>query len=109
VFQKGYYLFDVFTFSFILIFITLIYIPFLLRSIKAYRSVDNPTYKKGFISLSFMALCFILVFICFLIDRTLILLGSFGFTLFYFMGWAFVVLGFLGAYLGYIRPKSKEE
>ena len=109
VFQKGNYLFDVILFGLILIFIALIYILFMLNSIKAYRSVDNPSYKKGFLSLSFMALCFTLVFISFLIDRTLIFLGSFGFTFFYFMGWAFVILGFLGAYLGYINPKSKEE
>jgi hypothetical protein len=50
-----------------------------------------------------------MVFVFTLLDRITIIMGSQGFTIFYFMAWIFVIVGFLGAYLGYIRPKSTEE
>ena len=72
------------------------------------KSVDDPTYKRAFQALAFMSLCLVLVMLMFLIDRIIILLGNPEFTIFYFLAWIFVILAFLGAYLGYIRPKSAE-
>jgi hypothetical protein len=85
----------------------IIYLSFASRSFQSYRATREAYYKKAFLSLAVMSICFILVFIMFLIDRLLILLGSPGFTVFYFLAWSFAVLGILGAYLGYIKPKSK--
>ena len=79
----------------------------MLSSFNHYRSVKDPEYKKAFLSLALMSLSFILVLVMFLIDRILILFGDPGFTIFYFMAWIFVLIGFLEAYLGYIKSKSK--
>ncbi|MHA1489941.1 MAG: hypothetical protein ACTSRI_09815 [Promethearchaeota archaeon] len=109
IYERGNTLLDVFAFLFLLIFMSMIYIPFMLRSIETYKSVDETFYKKAFFSLAIMSLCFMLVLFGFLIDRVFILLGSPGFTIFYFLAWSFVIVAMLGAYLGYVNPKSKEK
>ncbi|TFG22862.1 MAG: hypothetical protein EU532_14030 [Promethearchaeota archaeon] len=108
IYQRGLVILDVLAFLFLLILISIIYIPFMISSFTHYKSVSDPDYKKAFLSLALMSLSFILVLLMFLIDRILILFGDPGFTMFYFMAWIFVLLGFLEAYLGYIKPKSKE-
>ena len=55
-----------------------------------------------------MSLSFVLILFCFLIDRIYILMGDFGFTLFYYLGWIFVIIGVIGADLGYLQLKEKE-
>ncbi|MFX1339052.1 MAG: hypothetical protein ACFFDK_10615 [Promethearchaeota archaeon] len=107
IYQRGVTILDVFAFLFLLILISIVYIPFMISSFKYYKSVSDPEYKKAFLSLALMSLSFILVLLMFLIDRILILFGDPGFTIFYFMAWTFVIIGFLEAYLGYIKPKSK--
>ena len=86
----------------------MVYIPFMMSSLTTSKSVDDPIYKKAFQALAIMSLFLVLVMVMFLFDRIMILLGSPGFTIFYFLAWIFVVLAFLAAYLGYIRPKSSE-
>jgi hypothetical protein len=108
IYQRGTIIFDVLAFLFLLVLMSIVYIPFMISSFNHYKSVNDPDYKKAFLSLALMSLSFILVLLMFLIDRILILFGDPGFTLFYFMAWIFVIIGFLGAYLGYIKPKSKE-
>ena len=109
IYVRGNTLFDVFAFLFVFIYMSMIYFPFMIQSYKLYKSVDEKIYKNAFLSLSVMSLFFILVLLGFLLDRVLILLGSPGFTIFYFLAWSFVIIGMLGAYLGYISPKSKEK
>ncbi len=106
-YQRGNTFLDVLAFLFVLIYLSMIYIPFLIRSFNTYKKVNEQVYKKAFLSLVIMSLSFMLVFLSFLIDRILILLGDPGFTIFYFMGWTLVVIGIMGAYFGYIRPKDK--
>ena len=92
-----------------LIFMAMIYLVFMYRTLVAYKLVERPIFRKAFLSLAIMAICFILIFVCFLIDRILILLLDIpGFTLFYYLAWAFTILGILCAYLGYIRPEAGE-
>ncbi|MFX1444748.1 MAG: hypothetical protein ACFFHV_15155 [Promethearchaeota archaeon] len=109
IYERGNTLLDAINFLNILIFMAAIYISFIIRLLKAYRTVNDPTFKRAFLSLAIMSLSFILTFIFVLIDRITIIMGSQGFTIFYFLAWSFVIVGFLGAYLGYIRPKSTEE
>jgi lipopolysaccharide export LptBFGC system permease protein LptF len=86
---------------------SMIYIAFLYRSIKAYKGVKESIYKKAFLSLAAMALCYMLIFLNFLIDRIFILVLNIpGFTLFYYLAWAFAIIGIVCAYLGYIKPEA---
>ncbi len=107
VYQRGNTMLDVFAFLLVFIFMFMIYIPFMVRALNSYRSVSEPIFKKAFLSLAIMSVSFTLVFFCFLIDRVLILLGSPGFTIFYFLAWSFVIVSIVFAYLGYIKPKAK--
>lgn len=109
VYERGNTLLDAINFLNILIFMAAIYISFIIRLMEAYKTVSDPTFKRAFLSLAIMSLSFILTFIFVLIDRITIIMGSQGFTIFYFLAWSFVIVGFLGAYLGYIRPKSRED
>jgi len=105
-YQRGNTLLDVFAFLLIFVFMAAIYIPFFFRAFQSYRSTDNETFKNAFLSLALIWIAFILIPLNFLFDRILILLGGPGFSVFYFLAWVFGILGMLGAYFGYIRPKS---
>jgi hypothetical protein len=106
-YEPGNVLLDAIAFLLIFIFMAMIYFPFLVRSYQSYRLAEREIFKKAFLSLCLMSLFFILVPFNFLIDRLTILTGGSGFTLFYFLAWIFVFLGIIGAYFGYIRPKSE--
>jgi len=107
IFQKGNLLFDVLTFFFVFIFMTLVYLPFMLDAMKAYKSTDHPGFRKSFLSLSIMSLSYISVLLCLLVDRIYIFFGHFGFTLFYFLAWVFVIIGIISTYYGYLRLDIK--
>ena len=107
IFQKGNVLFDVLTFFFVFVFMTMVYIPFLLNAIKGYISTDHPGFRKSFLSLSIMSLSYISVLLCLLIDRIYIFLGHFGFTIFYFLSWIFVIIGIISTYYGYLKLDIK--
>ena len=104
IYQKGNLLFDVLSFFFVFILMFIIYLPFMIKSFRSYKNTSSNIYKKAFLSLGVMSLSFILTFFCFLIDRIYIFYGHFGFTLFYFLAWIFVLIGMFGAYFGYIHP-----
>jgi hypothetical protein len=101
-------LLDVGAFLLVFIYMVMVYAPFLRRSIESYRAVEEKSYKQAFFSLAIMSVSFMLIFLSFAMDRVFILLGSPGFTVFYFLGWIFAVVGIFGAYYGYIRPKASE-
>ena len=107
-YDAGNILLDAIAFLLVAFYMGIIYIPFMKSAIKAYKSVEQPMYKNAFLSLTVMAFSFLLIFINFFIDRIFILFGSIGFTLFYYLAWSFALVGIIGAYFGYIRPKSKE-
>ena len=108
VYQKGINFLDIFAFLFVLIYMIIIYIPFLYRSLEVRKTTNIPIYRNAFLSLAIMSLCLILVFVNFLIDQVIIFLGYPSYTIFYFAAWTSAVIAVLGAYLGYIRPKSRE-
>jgi len=107
IFQKGNLLFDVLTFFFVFVFMSMVYFPFLSKAIKAYKSTDHPGFRKSFLSLSIMSLSYISVLLCFLIDRIYIFLGHFGFTIFYFLSWVLVIIGIVSTYYGYLKLDVK--
>ncbi|MBD3339012.1 MAG: hypothetical protein GF353_07880 [Candidatus Lokiarchaeota archaeon] len=103
-------LLDAIAFLLTFIFMSIIYFPFMYRSISAYRGVEEKAYKSAFLSLTIMSLCFMLIFLSFLLDRLMILAFDIpGFTPFYYLAWLFSILGIMGAYFGYIRPESKKK
>jgi hypothetical protein len=101
-------LLDVGAFLLVFIYMVMVYTPFLRRSIESYRAVDEKSYKQGFLSLAIMSVSFMLIFLSFALDRVFIFLGSPGFTVFYYLGWIFAIVGIFGAYYGYIRPSASE-
>ncbi|TXT54001.1 MAG: membrane protein of unknown function [Promethearchaeota archaeon] len=102
-------LLDTIAFLLTCIFMGMIYIPFFYRSMEAYNSVKEPQYKRAFLSLAIMSVCYILIFFNFFLDRLCILLFDIiGFTPFYFLAWALALVAIVGAYYGYIRPKAEE-
>jgi len=108
-FVRGLLLLDLIAFMLVTFYMAYIYIPFFNHSVKNYRSVDDPVYKKGFLSLAIMALSLSLILVCQLIDRIFVIaLDIVGYTPFYFAGWTLAIVALLGAYFGYIRPKSRE-
>ncbi|MFX0031640.1 MAG: hypothetical protein ACFE8E_15210 [Candidatus Hodarchaeota archaeon] len=109
IYQRGNTLLDAIAFLFVFIFMAVIYFPFLLRSYQSYKSTEDKIFKNAFLALALMSIFFILVPLNFLFDRLLILIGGdqFSFSVFYYLGWIFVICGIIGAYFGYIRPKSK--
>lgn len=108
IYERGNTLLDIFAFLAVFIYMMMIYLPFLRRALEFYKKVDEKEFKMGFLGLIIMSVGFILIFLGFAIDRILILFGSPGFTFFYFMAWSSGIIGILGAYLGYIRPKASD-
>jgi len=108
-FARGMLMLDLIAFMLVTFYMAYIYIPFFNHSVKNYKSVDDPVYKRGFLSLAIMALSLSLILLCQLIDRIFIIaLDIIGYTPFYFAGWTLAIIALMGAYFGYIRPKSKE-
>jgi hypothetical protein len=108
IYQQGQISLDVIAFLLVFILMGIVYISFMRSAIQSYRNSNMDNYKKAFAWLAIMSLSFVLILFNFLIDRIFIFMGSFGFTLFYYLGWIFVIIGDLGAYFGYIHL-TKEE
>jgi hypothetical protein len=108
IYERGNTLLDIIAFFAVFAYMLMIYLPFLLRSIEFYRNIQEKIFKMGFLGLAVMSVGFILIFLGFAIDRIFILLGSLGFTFFYFMAWSSGIIGIFGAYMGYIRPKTSQ-
>ena len=108
VYVRGNTLLDAINFLNAVIIMSVVYIPFMINCYRLYSAINDVAMKKGFISLSLMSLSFLLILFFILLDRITILLEmSNGFTVFYFMAWSFVIVGFLCAYMGYIKPKTR--
>lgn len=108
IYHKEILILDVLAFLFVFLLMGIVYIPFMKSSIKSYKNSILNNYRKAFFSLAVMSLSFVLILLCFLIDRIYIFMGDFGFTLWYFLGWIFVIIGIIGAYFGYLHLNRKE-
>jgi len=109
IYNKSILLLDLIAFILIALYTAFVYGPFMSRSIKVARSVPERVYKTAFYSFALMAISFIFVLVFQFIDRIYVVLGSPGYTPFYFMGMIAVIISILGAYLGYIRPGASEK
>jgi len=108
IYHKEILILDVFAFFFVFLLMGIVYIPFMKSSIKSYKNSTINNYRKAFFSLAVMSLSFVLILLCFLIDRIYIFMGDFGFTIWYFLGWILVIIGVIGAYFGYLHLNRKE-
>ncbi len=108
IYHKEILILDVLAFLFVFLLMGIVYIPFMKSSIKSYKNSILNNYRKAFFSLAVMSLSFVLILLCFLIDRIYIFMGDFGFTLWYFLGWIFVIIGIIGAYFCNLHLNSKE-
>jgi len=106
VYDRDVAILDVFAFLFVLIYVSAVYIPFLIKAFSFYRKVEETKFQTAFLALSIMSLSILLVFLNLLFDRLVILITGVGFTIFYFLSWTCGIIAILGAYFGYIRPKS---
>jgi hypothetical protein len=107
IYEKDNILLDILAFFFIAMLIIAIYLPFMIKTIIIYKIDQQEFIKKKLLSLSFMAFFFILIFICFFIDRLLIFFGFLGYTIFYFLAWLWAIFTIMFAYIGYLRPKRE--
>ncbi len=107
IYESGNTFLDVLASLIVLIYMVMVYVPFLQRALQAYHGIQD--YKQAFLSLAMMLISFMLIFLNFVIDRLFIFLGSPGFPIFYFLVWIFAIVGIFGAYYGYKSPKSSEE
>ncbi len=106
VYERGNTFLDAVCFLFLFIQISVIYLPFMYRSISEYKNVEDSFLKKKLLSLAFMSLNFMLVLLAFLVDRILVLIGFQHFTFFYFLAWIFELLSIYSAYVGFIKPRE---
>lgn len=106
--EQGNVLLDVLAFLFVLIIMCFVYIPFVIASLKMYRVMKEPHYKRASLSLAVLGISFVMVFVGFLADRLMIMLTGSGYTVFYFAAWGFVIVGTFAAYMGYIRTSRKK-
>jgi len=106
VYERGNTFLDALCFLFLFIQIFVIYLPFMIRTLTQYRTIEDSFLKRKLLSLSSMSLNFMLVLLSFLIDRVLVLIGFPHFTLFYFIAWVFQILAIYSAYVGYIKPRK---
>ncbi len=90
----------------LLFYIILIFIPFTSRCIKSYRGIEEMVYKKGFLSLIIMSLAICSILIFNMIDVVYIVLYNTSYTVFYYIHLASIIIGYLGAYFGYIKPRT---
>ncbi len=106
-YAKDNMIFDLIAFALVAFYMAIIYLPFMKLCLEGYKSVDDPIYKKGFLSLAIMSLSVSLILVCQLIDKVIYIITETGYSPFYFLGLIFALVGYFGAYFGYIRPKSK--
>jgi len=90
----------------LLAYVIIIYVPFTSRCIKAYKGIEEMVYKKGFLSLIIMsiAICSILIFN--MLDVVYIIIFNVSYTVYYYISLASMIVGYFGAYFGYIKPRT---
>ncbi len=112
IYIKGDNLVEILSFILIAIYVFAINIPFMHQCRKNYKAVDNPTFKRGFLSLTLMSFFVSQILIFQLLDRFakifLTEIYPYGFSPFYFIGLLCALMGYFGAYFGYIRPRASE-
>ena len=96
-------------FLIVFIYIFIVYIEFITKSIKLYRHIEksNKTYRTAILSLVIMAFSFIFAILMFVLDfilKAVEILSDF--SVFYYLADVSILLGIIFAYFGYVRPKT---
>ncbi|MBN1803595.1 MAG: hypothetical protein JW891_18945 [Candidatus Lokiarchaeota archaeon] len=108
VYIRGVIEIDAVAFFLIFFLLLLVYLPFSLKSYRAYKNTEEHEFKKGFLALAIMGIAFISIFLNFFIDRILVMIPGLelGFSTFYYLAWISAIIGLLSAYFGFVKPRS---
>jgi hypothetical protein len=98
---------NIIVFGLVLAYMSIVYLPFMSKSISIGKTQKGTAFKGAFFSLALMSAFFICVFIFFLIDQLYGMITGIGYTIYYFLAWISAIAGFISAYFGYIRPPRK--
>jgi hypothetical protein len=107
--KKSVGILDIIGFALMFLYMIIVYFPFMSKAFKLSSRVEDLIYKKAIKSLGIMALGFMLIFFCFLLDRLMLILFSWAYSIFYFIAWLFVFVSTIAAYKGYLEPAGKGE
>ncbi len=104
-------IYELIAFGLILLYMMVVYIPFMKNAFQLARRIpdEEAVYKKGIKSLGYMATSFIMIFFSFVLDRLMLILFNWAYSVFYFLAWAFVLVGTYSAYTGFIKPSVKPK
>ena len=103
IYQQAQIILDNLAYLFVFILMGIVFISFMRSAIRSFRNSSIVNFKKAFAWLAIMSLSFVLVLFNFLINSLLLFMFSFSFTLFYYLGWIFVIIGEVGAYFGLLH------
>ena len=109
IYQQAQISLDNLAYLFVFILMGIVFISFMRSAIRSFRNSSIVNFKKAFACLAIMSLSFVLVLFNFLINSLFIFMGSFGFTLFYYLGWIFVIIGEVGAYFGLLHLTKEKN
>ena len=70
------------------------------------KRIEDPIYRKAIHSITFMAWCFIAIFLCFLLDQIVAIPTGWASNIFYYLAWMWAVLAIGSSYLGYLKPSE---
>jgi hypothetical protein len=98
---------EIVAFVLLFVYMLLVYIPFYRSAFKLAHRIEEPVYQRGIRSLGYMAISFILIFFSLVLDRLMLILINWAYSIFYFAAWIFVLSAVRTAYTGYIKPRSE--
>ncbi len=100
------FMYQIIGFGCMFLYMIIVYVPFTKEAfyLAGRISDDKQVYKKGIKSLGNMALSFVLIFFCFLLDQLVLMLFEWKYSVFYFSAWLFALYGTYASYSGYIKP-----
>ncbi len=113
IFQEENVILDLLCFGLTAIFTMMCLIPFMMESFQLYRRLDESEriFKHALLSFIAMTIFLLLILVFMVLDRVMIFANpdSFGFSVFYYLGWISAILGVISTYLGYIRPSVEQK
>ncbi len=98
-------------FALLMVYLLLVFVPFSLQSFRLGGSTRlDEKYRRAFIFLGLMGICFIGVLLFNLFDQLAHFLdNAVTYSPFYFLGWISHIAGMLFGYFGFLKPKGEEN
>lgn len=97
------YIFDAICFLMLALHSLVVNIPIAVRFLKISRQQRENPHLRSLRYIGFMSVSFMLIILFLLIDRLLIVFGSYGYTIHFYLAWASALAGIISAYYGFIR------